>query len=243
MGMYTNIGGGSKQLTSLYINKDGSSKKLSACYANIKGSSKNLLDLTYVWYKYPVNKWEDTAGTSSTFSHTDTDNRECSLCGGHHYYTSGYLYISDGDRMYSSYGFNSSTGLYYGSGSSISYSSSTIDNNSSAYNGYYYFSSSYHCLYKIGSYEDEGTNEHGWSIGSGHDISSYRFAKAISYNSSTHKVVTSNTPYLYDDGEYFNKSTNGYQHHASQSYDPNDASNNDRMEWYYEYYVVYMGRI
>ena len=145
--------------------------------------------------------------------------------------------------MYSSYGFNSSTGLYYGSGSSISYSSSTIDNNSSAYNGYYYFSSSYHCLYKIGSYEDEGTNEHGWSIGSGHDISSYRFAKAISYNSSTHKVVTSNTPYLYDDGEYFNKSTNGYQHHASQSYDPNDASNNDRMEWYYEYYVVYMGRI
>ena len=109
MGMYANIGG-SKQLTSLYINKDGTSKKLSACYANINGTSKNLLQLVYIWYRYPVTSWEDTHGTHNTFSYDPYNTGDT--------YHVGYLSIDDGEKVYSSYGFNSSTGLYYGSGSS-----------------------------------------------------------------------------------------------------------------------------
>ena len=52
MPMYTNIGGGSKQLTSLYINKDGSNKELSNAYANINGSSKEIFSKLYKWAKY-----------------------------------------------------------------------------------------------------------------------------------------------------------------------------------------------
>ena len=76
MPMYTNIGGGSKQLTSLYINKDGSNKALNNAYGNINGSSKLIFSATkYYWYKqYPVNGytlcdagsyWRDSSSTST----------------------------------------------------------------------------------------------------------------------------------------------------------------------------------
>ena len=74
MPMYTNIGGGQKQLASLYINKDGSSKALNNIYANINGSSKVIFSATkYYWYKqHPVSSytlcnmpyWEDSTGAS-----------------------------------------------------------------------------------------------------------------------------------------------------------------------------------
>ena len=243
MGVYANIGGSSKQISSIYDNIDGTSKKLSALYANINGSKKNILEPTYVWYRYPATSWEDNRGTSSIFSYTDTDYRECSLCGGHHYYYSGYLSsISDGDKVYSSYGFNTSTGLYYGSGSSLTYSSSNIENSSSYYNGYYYFSSYHHCLYLIGSYIDNGENEHGWSNGSGHDISAYRFGKPLSYSESNYEVITSKESYLYKNGFYYSVDSSYWEHRDCHDSDMNDGANNDEMEWYTGYYVKYIGK-
>ena len=60
MSMYTNIGGGSKQLTSLYINKDGSNKALNNVYGNINGSSKEIFTATkkHWWKRYEVTEWE-----------------------------------------------------------------------------------------------------------------------------------------------------------------------------------------
>ena len=60
MPMYTNIGGGSKQLTSLYINKDGSNKALNNAYGNINGSKKEIFTATkyYCWRAYPVTAWQ-----------------------------------------------------------------------------------------------------------------------------------------------------------------------------------------
>ena len=40
--MYSNIGGGSKQLTSLYFNYGGSRKTTSSAFANIGGSRKQI---------------------------------------------------------------------------------------------------------------------------------------------------------------------------------------------------------
>ena len=56
MPMYTNIGGGSKQIASLYINKDGSNKALNNAYGNINGSKKEIFTATkyYCWRAYPV---------------------------------------------------------------------------------------------------------------------------------------------------------------------------------------------
>lgn len=230
MSIYINVGGSRKQLQSIRTNKDGSNKILSTLYGRIQGSNKNLLETTYIWYKYVPNSWKDTAGTNTTFTHTDTDYRECGICGGHHYYTSGYLSLSNGDKLYSSYGFDSSTGLYYGTGSVKIYSTSDPDG------GYYYYcSSGYHCLYKVGYYHDLGTNEHGWSNGSGCEISSYRFATPlVDYKSSPYTILTSTNQYAYSAG--------GGQHHRCHSSDPNDGANNDEMEYYDGYLIEYKGK-
>lgn len=52
MPMYTNIGGGTKQLTSIYINKDGTRKSISNAYANINAISKEIFAQLYSWIKY-----------------------------------------------------------------------------------------------------------------------------------------------------------------------------------------------
>ena len=52
MPMYTNIGGGTKQLTSIYINKDGTRKSISNAYANINAISKEIFAQLYSWIRY-----------------------------------------------------------------------------------------------------------------------------------------------------------------------------------------------
>lgn len=143
MAVFANIGGSSKRVSSIYCNIGGANKKLSSLYANIKGSNKDLLKVSYTWYRYPATSYEDCLGTSRTFTHTDTDFRECSLCGEHHYYYSGYLYLSDGDKLYPGYSFKSSIGIYVGTGSSVSYSSDNRDQ----YVNYYYPNNYDHCVY------------------------------------------------------------------------------------------------
>lgn len=235
MAVFANIGGSSKQLSSIYGNIGGASKKLSSLYANIKGSSKDLLKVSYTWYRFPATSYEDCLGTNSTFTHTDTDYRECSLCGGHHYYYSGYLYLSDGDKLYPSYSFNSTAGIYVGTGTAVSYSSD--DRNQ--YVNYYYPNNYDHCVYKVGYYTDNGVNEHGWDNGSGHDVTGYRFAKPLAYSTS-YKTITSDRPY-YSYGYYYTPDDDNWEHFNAHSFDPNDGANNDEMEYYTGYYVKYMG--
>ena len=54
MPIYSNIGGGSKQIASLYINNNGSNKALNNAYGNINGSKKEIfsIETIYTWYKY-----------------------------------------------------------------------------------------------------------------------------------------------------------------------------------------------
>ena len=52
MPMYSNIGGGSKQIASLYINKDGNNKALNNAYGNINGSKKEIFSKLYTWAKH-----------------------------------------------------------------------------------------------------------------------------------------------------------------------------------------------
>ena len=60
MSLYTNIGGGQKQIASLYINKDSSNIALSNAYANINGTNKEIFSATKYcyWRAYPVTKWQ-----------------------------------------------------------------------------------------------------------------------------------------------------------------------------------------
>ena len=76
MAVFANIGGSSKQLSSIYGNIGGANKKLSSLYANIKGSNKDLLKVSYTWYRYPATSYEDCLGTSRTFTHTQIQTLE-----------------------------------------------------------------------------------------------------------------------------------------------------------------------
>ena len=60
MPMYSNIGGGAKQFTSLYINKNGTRNEILAAYGNIDGSSKQIYIKIYKWAKYSVETYYET---------------------------------------------------------------------------------------------------------------------------------------------------------------------------------------
>ena len=194
--------------------------------------------MVYIWYRYPVTSWEDTHGTHNTFSYDPYNTGDT--------YHVGYLSIDDGEKVYSSYGFNSSTGLYYGSGSSKTYYISNIEENPIFYNNYYYFDSYYHCLYKIGGYYVFD----GASGGDGHNIEEYRFANPIAYTTSSCEIITSTKSSVHDtyydntssrkyDG-YYNTNTDGYD--GESCHEECDSDISDEMKWYSGYYTKYIGK-
>ena len=97
MSVYANIGGGSKQLTSLYANINGSSKTISNMYANINGSSKIIFSAEKkYWYKrYNVASWDVKKSSmydSDFDSYYETDNVWLPSSYDSYYNTSYYLY-------------------------------------------------------------------------------------------------------------------------------------------------------
>ena len=97
--IYSNIGGGSRRVTSLYDNVGGSRKTISSAYCNIGGSRKQIHPYytvtEYAYKRHTVNSWTKKSMSGA-----------------------GGIYDFSGlSSLYTSYSFNSSTGKFTLSGS------------------------------------------------------------------------------------------------------------------------------
>ena len=227
MGMYTNIGGSSKRLSSLYINNNGTRKKLSNAYGNINGTSKELLQVLYRWKKTYASKWESTYRTGSGTTYSYSDRSECSHCGYTHTFTGGrYDFYG---YYYSSVSYNSSTGTFTGSGAT--WTSDINEDNYLSYKGKWYLYDNNHLALKMGDYTREIT-DCGISNGTGFTIPTYYYAVPTEYNGTT-EILTGTGRYSYYDGE---------KYESAIGYDYYDASNNDGIKHYGGYRIDYLGQ-
>ena len=225
MGMYTNIGGGSKRLTSIYTNNNGSRKKLSNAYGNINGTSKELLQVLYRWKKTYASKWESTyrTGSGSTYSYESS----CSTCNTTHSFIGG-MWCSPG-YYYSSVSYNNSTGEFRGSGGT--YINGIDKNNYTNAEGKWYISSFNHLALKMGSFKYYET-ACGITNGTGCRVPTYYYTVPTEYNGTT-EILTGTSRYSYSEGEKYERCYN---------YDYNDGSNNDGIKHYGGYRIDYLGQ-
>mgnify|MGYP006957391627 CR=1 FL=1 len=250
MPIYTNIGGGQQQLSSIYINNNGSSKAISNAYANINNSSKEIFTGTkrHWWKYYKINKWTYTDYTggfydSDTDQNYETDNNYFSVTPGTQY-------------LYRSVSFDSTNGIFTLSNSfSMSWKDSTDEGDvgssySSSSSGWFYqYSNSSstqrvkgHIMYATGGYILTIGDSSGIAI----SFDTIRYRKPVSYSSSytlgyTDSYYPGYAPELNSNGTLFT----GYGYYLDSdgyAYSKNiDDNGNEYCRFYDDYRWVYDG--
>lgn len=227
MGLYVNIDGRKKIISSVYANINGARRKLSALYANVNGSRKDVLAVKYAWKRYKATSWEQVHGSWNTY----TDEITCAFDSSQtHTLTRGYVSV---DTSYDSFTFSPSTGQFTGRNGATCSIRENYENDTYTIEGrdpYNRWATPYgsHQLFLIGSYHMQVFCKKWNSLGdtvisvetsdNGFDIQSYYYAKPTAYSTS-YDIVTSTNRYQYHDGEDYSHYETGEYSYSGYRYE------------------------
>lgn len=227
MGLYVNINGSKKIISSVYANINGARRKLWALFANVNGLREDVLEVRYAWKRYKATSWEKVHGSWNTY----TGEVSCSFDSSQtHTLTYGYVSV---DTSYDSYTFSPSTGQFTGRNGATCSIHENYENDTYTIDGrdpYNRWATPYgsHQLFLIGSYHMQVFCKKWNSLGdtvmsvetmnNGFDIQSYYYAKPTAYSTS-YDIVTSTNRYQYHDGEDYSHYETGEYSYSGYRYE------------------------